>query len=144
MHVHYHHHTSPDTSLTSLNTHLQPKIFHPFTTTSLSFNQFDSLKKKYINQVISKCGYNNKYPKAFKTWDDILRTRIKIPFNWGNHKKIKGIQSLFYKPDSQKGVQLVIAWYQHVSGLPQPILEISHNAITYVNSIWMNNFIELL
>ena len=43
-----------------LNTHLQPKIFHPLTTTSLSIKQFNLLKKTYITQVISKCGYNNK------------------------------------------------------------------------------------
>jgi len=41
-------------------------------------------------------------------------------------------------------VQLVLAWYQHVSGLSQLILEISYNATKYVNSIWVNNLIELL
>ena len=102
MHVHYHHHTSPDTSLTSLNTHLQPKIFHPFTTTSLSFNQFDSLKKKYINQVISKCGYNNKYPKALKHGTTYCGLELKYPSTEVTIKRSKEYNLYFTSPIHKK------------------------------------------
>ena len=75
-----------------LNTHLQPKIFHPLTTTSLSLKQFDSLKKTYINQVISKCGYNNKWPKALRHGTTYCGLDLKDPSTEAIIKKIKGIQ----------------------------------------------------
>ena len=98
----------------------------------------------YINQVISKCGYNNKWPKALRHGTTYCGLDLKDPSTEAIIKKIKGIQSLFYKPDSRKVVQYVLAWYQHVSELSQPILETSHNATKYVNSGWVNNLIELL
>ena len=127
-----------------LNTHLQPKIFHLLTTTSLSFKQFDSLKKTYINQFIFKCGYNNKWPKGLRHGTSYCGLDLKEPSTEATIKNIKGVQSLFYKPDSRKVVQLVITRYQHVSGLSRPILETSHNATKYANSVWVNNLIELL
>ena len=78
-----------------LNTHLQPKIFHPLTTTSLSLKQFESLKKTYINQVISKCGYNNTWPKALRHGMTYCGLDFKDPSTEAIIKKIKGVQSLF-------------------------------------------------
>ena len=59
-------------------------------------------------------------------------------------KKIHGLQNLLYKKESANAVHLVIAWFQHTSGLTKPILEPPHAASKYVNSIWISNFINSL
>ena len=59
-------------------------------------------------------------------------------------KKMHGLQNLLYKNESTNAVYLVIACFQHASGLTIPILEPPHAASKYVNSIWLSNFINIL
>ena len=49
--------------------------------------------------------------------------------------KIHGLQNLMYKKESVNAVHLVLAWFQHASGLTAPILEPPHTASKYINSI---------
>ena len=38
----------------------------------------------------------------------------------------------------------MLAWYQIASGITTPVLEYTKNSLSYVNSIWMNDFVRLL
>ena len=48
------------------NMHLHPKIFHPFTCTSLSQQQYQQLKKEYTNPAISSIQYNRMWPLVMR------------------------------------------------------------------------------
>ena len=86
--------------------------------------------------------YNRTWPLAMRYGThNYGGLELKDPSTEAVIKKIKYIQDLFYKTDSSKSVNLLISWYQHVSGLSTPILETSHQATTYINSIWLTNLI---
>ena len=38
----------------------------------------------------------------------------------------------------------MIAWYQLASGLTAPVLEYTKYCLSYIDSIWMNDFLRLL
>ena len=59
-------------------------------------------------------------------------------------RKIKAIHNLIVKLDSSRLIILIINWYQHESGTTYPILENPPHSTTYVNSVWINNFVLLL
>ena len=90
-------------------------------------------------------GYSSKWPLALRYGShNYGGLGIKNLATTALIKKIHGMQNLLYKPDSANVVHLVIAWFQHASGLTTPILEPPHAASKYVNSIWLSNFINLL
>ena len=59
-------------------------------------------------------------------------------------RKLKAIQNLIVKLDSSKLIIFINNWYQHVSDPTFPILEKPSYLTTYVNSVWMTNFVLLL
>ena len=80
--------------------------------------------------------YNRTWPLAMRYGThNYGGLELKDPLSEVVIKKIKCIQDLFYKTDQSKSVNLLISWYQYVSGLSTPILEFSHKATKYVNSI---------
>ena len=90
-------------------------------------------------------GYSSKWPMALRFGShNYGGLELKNLATTALIKKIHGLQNLLYKPKSANAVHLVIAWFQHASGLTTPILEPPHAASKYVNSIWLSNFINLL
>ena len=107
--------------------------------------QFDSLHKAHISYAISSLGYN-------RTWPPTLRfgchkyssLQLKDIQTDASIRIIKGTRYLLQKKDSAKAVYILIAWYQHASGITFPILERTPWTISYVNSAWMKDFNMLL
>ena len=98
-----------------LNTHLHPKIFHPFTCTSLSQQQYQQLKKEYTNPAISSIQYNRMWPLVMRYGTHNYKgLELNTPSTEAVIKELKCIQDLFYKKYSSKVVKLMISWYQHV------------------------------
>ena len=128
-----------------LFTHLNPKIHYPLSCASLSQKQYDSLHKAHISNAISSMGYNRTWPSALRFGcHKYSSLQLKDMQTEATIRKINGIRSLLQKKDSSKAVHILIAWYQHASGITFPILERTPWTISYVNSTWMKDFIRLL
>ena len=107
-----------------LFTHLNPKLHYPLSCASLSQKQYDTLHKAHISNAISSMGYNRTWPSALRygchKYSSLQLKDIQTDASIG---RIKGTRSLLQKKDSAKAVHILIAWYQHPSGITFPILE---------------------
>ena len=107
--------------------------------------QYDTLHKAHISNAISSMGYNRTWPSALRYGcHKYSSLQLKDMQTEATIRKINGIRSLLQKKESSKDVHILIAWYQHASGITFPILERTPWTIAYVNSTWMKDFIRLL
>ena len=110
-----------------LDIHLQSKLFYPLISSSLITEDCQQVEKVYINHTISNMGYSSKWPLALRYGShNYGGLEIKNLATTALIKKIHGLQNLLYKTESANTVHLVIAWFQHASGLTTPILEPPH------------------
>ena len=117
-----------------LFTHLNPKINYPLSCASLSHKQYNSFHKTHIINAISSLSYIKSWPSALRfECHKYSSLQLKDMKTKATIRKINGIRSLHQKKNSSKAVLILIAWYQHASGITFPILERTPWTISYVN-----------
>ena len=126
-----------------LNTHLFPKLISPLACSYLSTSQYQSIQQQYITSAISSMGYN-------KTWSVSLRfddhkycgLQLKYLETETMIRKISHLRILLFKPHTSQLVSVMLAWYQHVSGISFPVLEQNSFTMDHINSLWFNDLVR--
>ena len=128
-----------------LKTHLHPKWMSPLACTFLTSKQYTSIQKLYISLALSIMRYNHTYPVALRFGDHkYCGLRLRHLESETLIRKIQQLQLLLMKPDTSKLLDIMLAWYQHVSGLASPILGRHSHSVNYINSCWLNDLVRLV
>ena len=128
-----------------LNTHINPKIYFPFTCSSLSNQQYIDINKEHIPSALSSMGFN-------RTWSLSLRygcqsyggLQLKHPQVEALIKNINTIQSVLSKPDTAPVFHIVLSWFQLVAGISTPILGNPLFLLNCVNSVFLKDLLRIL
>ena len=127
------------------NTHLNPKLYYPFTCSSLPNQQYIDINKAHIRSSLSSMGFN-------RTWPLSLRCGC---HSYGglqlNHPQVEAlirnnyaIQSILSKSDTAPVFHIVLSLFQLFAGILIPILENPSASLNYVNSVWLKDLLRLL
>ena len=127
------------------NAYVNQKKYYPFPSVSFSSKQYSKINKAYIPQVISSMEYNRTWPTELRYGcHDYGSLQIKHSEVESLIRKIKAFHNLLAKKDTKYVINLIIQWFQHVSGSTYPCLENPPYILNYINSYWMSNFVLLL
>ena len=128
-----------------LKTHLHPKLMSPLACTFLTSKQYIAIKNLYISPALSAMGHNHTWPIALRYGDyKYYGLQLRNLDSETLIRKIQQLQLLLMKPDTSKLILIMLACYQHVSGLGSSILEQHQHKVNYINSCWLNDFVRLL
>ena len=128
-----------------LNTHLFSKLITPLACSHLSTTQYQFIQQQCITSAISSMGYNRTWPVSLRFGDQkYCGLQLKRLETEAMIRKIFHLHILLFKSQTSQLVLVMLAWYQHVSGISYSVLEQHPFTMDRMNSFWLNDLVRLL
>ena len=128
-----------------LNTHLNQKLYYPFTCSSLTHKQYIAINKAHIPSALSSMGCNRTWPLPLRYGcHSYGGLQLKHPQVESLIKRINAIQSILSKPDTASVFShssiVVSTRCRYINPNPWK----SSFSLKYVNSVWTKDLLRLL